>query len=70
MTNKTCDHIDEHEWYRKEVIEDGTVHYLRCHECGGEWVVKTDHTPAESMTVLHRQVRLLGHEFLRAIGVR
>ena len=41
MTDKLCDHIEDHEWYRKEITADGTTLYLRCHECGGEWSFET-----------------------------
>lgn len=70
MTDQICEHIREHEWYRKEITADGTVHYLHCHECGREWSFETDHTLAEASTILNRQLRLLGHEMLRAVGFR
>ena len=70
MTDGLCDHIEDHEWYRKEIAVDETTHYLRCHECGGEWSFETDHTIVEAATLLNRQFRQLGHEILRAVGLR
>lgn len=70
MTDKTCDHIKNHEWYRKEITVDGTTHYVRCHECGDEWSFESDHTTVEAVTVLNRQLGLLWHEILRSVGLR
>lgn len=70
MTDELCDHVEGLEWHRKEITTAGTTHHLRCQECGGEWSFETDHTFSEAATVLNRQIRLLGHEILRAVGLR